>query len=125
MNTLPILLQLPWIQLRRRAWQPGGAAAYALIVGVAHLEGMQIRVSISLVLKLSKSGSGVWAPFPLSMDHNMEGWTPEHPSNATHTTRGKREEKEEKKKKKKEKEKEEEKEEEEEEEEKEEEKEEE
>ena len=78
LNTLPILLQLPWIQLRRRAWQPGGAAAYALIVGVAHLEGMQIRVSISLVLKLSKSGSGVWAPFPLSLDHNGSLVSPKH-----------------------------------------------
>ena len=29
----------------------------------------------NLVLELSKSGSGVWAPFPLSMDQNMEGWT--------------------------------------------------
>ena len=28
-----------------------------------------LRVSYSLVLKLSKSGSGVWSPFPLSLDH--------------------------------------------------------
>jgi hypothetical protein len=29
----------------------------------------QVRLSLSLVLKLSKSGSGVWSPFPLSLDH--------------------------------------------------------
>ena len=29
-------------------------------------------------LKLSKYGYGVWAPFPLSMDHNMERWTTFH-----------------------------------------------
>ena len=34
-----------------------------------------LRTCESLVLKLSKSGSGIWAPFPLSMDQNMEGWT--------------------------------------------------
>ena len=28
-----------------------------------------------LVLKLSKSRSGVWAPFPLSLDQNLQGWT--------------------------------------------------
>eukprot|EP00964_Phaeocystis_antarctica_P020691 scaffold11450_cov68-Phaeocystis_antarctica.AAC.1 len=32
-------------------------------------------MSRRLVLKLSKSGSGVWAPFPLSLDQTMEGWT--------------------------------------------------
>ena len=35
----------------------------------------RLRLCESLVLKLSKSGSGIWAPFPLSMDQNMEGWT--------------------------------------------------
>ena len=30
---------------------------------------MTVRLSLSLVLKLSKSGSGVWSPFPLSLDH--------------------------------------------------------
>ena len=31
----------------------------------------EVRLSLSLVLKLSKSGcrSGVWSPFPLSLDH--------------------------------------------------------
>ena len=33
------------------------------------------RLSRRLVLKLSKSGSGVWAPFPLSLDQPMEVWT--------------------------------------------------
>ena len=35
----------------------------------------QLRTCDNLVLKLSKSGSGVWAPNSLSMDQNMEGWT--------------------------------------------------
>ena len=34
-----------------------------------------VRTCDNLVLKLSKSGSGVWAPNSLSMDQNMEGWT--------------------------------------------------
>ena len=38
----------------------------------------EIRISIRMDLKLSKYGYGVWAPFPLSMDHNMERWTTFH-----------------------------------------------
>ena len=34
-----------------------------------------LRTGEILDLQLSKSGSGIWAPFPLSMDQNMEGWT--------------------------------------------------
>ena len=30
---------------------------------------LEVRVSRSLVLKLSKSGSGIWAPNSLSLDH--------------------------------------------------------
>ena len=37
-----------------------------------------IKLSYSLVLKLSKSGSGVWAPFPLSLDQNLEVWFPQN-----------------------------------------------
>ena len=39
---------------------------------------VQVRISIRMDLKLSKYGYGVWAPFPLSMDHNMERWTTFH-----------------------------------------------
>ena len=38
----------------------------------------RVRVSRSLVLKLSKSGSGVWAPDPLSLDQNLEVWFPQN-----------------------------------------------
>jgi hypothetical protein len=35
-------------------------------------------VPYSLVLKLFKSGSGVWAPFPLSLDQNLGIWFPQN-----------------------------------------------
>ena len=41
-------------------------------------ERCRLRISIRMDLKLSKYGYGVWAPFPLSMDHNMERWTTFH-----------------------------------------------
>ena len=37
-----------------------------------------IRVDRRLVLELCKSGSGVWAPFPLSLDQNLEVLTPQN-----------------------------------------------
>ena len=37
-----------------------------------------LRVYRRLVLKLSKSGSGVWAPFPLRQDQNLEVLTPQN-----------------------------------------------
>jgi len=39
---------------------------------------LHIRLCYNLVLKLSKSGSGVWAPFPLSLDQNLEVWFPQN-----------------------------------------------
>ena len=37
-----------------------------------------VRQARRLVLKLSKSGSGVWSPFPLSLDQNLEVLTPQN-----------------------------------------------
>jgi hypothetical protein len=42
---------------------------------------LPLRLYRSLVLKLSKSGSGVWAPFPLSLDQNLEIWFPKNIQN--------------------------------------------
>ena len=36
----------------------------------------KLRQARRLVLKLSKSGSGVWSPFLLSLDQNLEVLTP-------------------------------------------------
>ena len=40
--------------------------------------GAVLRKACRLVLKLSKSGSGVWSPFPLSLDQNLEVWFPQN-----------------------------------------------
>ena len=66
-----------------------------------------LRACDNLVLKLSKSGSEVWAQFPLYMDQNMGVWFPQNIQKKKRKRKKKR-----KKKKKKKKEKEEEKEEE-------------
>ena len=51
---------------------------YTLFSISSHLSIYIKGVPYSLVLKLFKSGSGVWAPFPLSLDQNLEIWFPKN-----------------------------------------------
>ena len=77
-------ISLRRVWARRGPARPGGRrgaprpARYCSVPHHSPQRSGEIKVYRSLVLKLSKSGSGVWAPFPLSLDQNLEIWLPQN-----------------------------------------------